>query len=63
MIIFWNKKQLNKYIDKRLIKTINKVSNSNEKDNSDDNLQYPKIIQIKGFKSNSPSEQFEQDME
>lgn len=62
MVIFWNKKKLNKYIDKRLVKMINKVSNNNDQEQDEQNIEYPKIVKIKGFKSISPSEQFEEDM-
>jgi hypothetical protein len=62
MVIFWNKKKLNKYIDKRLVKMINKLSNNNDQEQDEQNIEYPKIVKIKGFKSNSASEQFEEDM-
>jgi hypothetical protein len=62
MVIFWNKKKLNKYIDKRLVKMINKLSNNNDQEQDEQNIEYPKIVKIKGFKSNSVSEQFEEDM-
>jgi len=62
MVIFWNKKKLNKYIDKRFVKMINKVSKNNNQEEVEQSIEYPKINKIKGFKSNSASEQFEQDM-